>query len=231
MRNNQKMYFGGIFGSYEDHDISDLRTNLSAIVGGGRFKNKTLTRITDGGKVRAKFNSSDFHASADFVKNMINIGNSGFHCGPWMALSYNHIHENGALSYNHIHENGHNVVCNGENIANVSSTRFDFLDTTLGINFEKNISYSPEKNISGRIFAKAGWFCRPVRSHSSCTIRADGVDPVNSEFRFSDRNAAIVSGGFKFEFNKKWELSAGVTSRIAKRHWLINGNAVVGYSF
>ena len=220
MRNNQKMYFGGIFGSYEDHDISDLRTNLSAIVGGGRFKNKTLTRITDGGKVRAKFNSSDFHASADFVKNMINIGNSGFHCGPWMALSYNHIHEN-----------GHNVVCNGENIANVSSTRFDFLDTTLGINFEKNISYGPERNISGRIFAKAGWFCRPVRSHSSCTIRADGVDPVNSEFRFSDRNAAIVSGGFKFEFNKKWELSAGVTSRIAKYHWLINGNAVVGYSF
>ena len=220
MRNNQKMYFGGIFGSYEDHDISDLRTNLSVIVGGGRFKNKTWTRITNDGKVRAKFNSSDFHASADFVKNMINVGNSGFHCGPWMALSYNHIHEN-----------GHDVVCNGDDVAAVSSTRFDFLDTTLGINFEKNISYGPERNISGRIFAKAGWFCRPVRSHSSCTIRADGVDPVNSEFRFSDRNAAIVSGGFKFEFNKKWELSAGVTSRIAKYHWLINGNAVVGYSF
>ena len=220
MRNNQKMYFGGIFGSYEDYDISDFRTNLSIVIGGGRFKNKTWTRITNDGKVRAKFNSSDFHASADFVKNMINIGNSGFHCGPWMALSYNHIHEN-----------GHDVVCNGENIAAVSSTRFDFLDTTLGINFEKNISYSPEKNISGRIFAKAGWFCRPVRSHSSCTIRADGIDPVNSEFRFSDRNAAIVSGGFKFEFNKKWELSASITSRIAKHHWLINGNAVVGYSF
>ena len=207
MRNGQKMYFGGVFGSYEDHDISGLRTNLSVIVGGGRFKNKTWTRITDGGKVRAKFNSSDFHASADFVKNMINIGNSDFHCGPWVALSYNHIHEN-----------GHNVVCNGENIANVSSTRFDFLDTTLGINFEKNISYSPEKNISGRIFAKAGWFCRPVRSHSSCTVRADGIDPINPEFRFSDSIAPEnCNSGFISQINNLFPL---VWAKVAECYFV-----------
>ncbi|MDE6432296.1 MAG: autotransporter outer membrane beta-barrel domain-containing protein, partial [Opitutales bacterium] len=215
----QDNYIGMLYGAYESVNDKNLKTDLNLSFGFG-YTNNRVSRIDEKDfGYNAKVKSNDILVSAEFIKNVYAV--QGIQFGLWLKADYNRIHQK---SYNESASNG------GKSAQSVSKVNFDFLDTTVGINIEKEICNSSRADRSLRLYARAGWNCQPLRHHSTISAEISGksgvVDP-----EFGSHNSAVFIAGLRQRLNANWEIIGEWNGSFNKKH---SNNVVTvgaGYSF
>lgn len=215
-KSKQDNYLGALYGAYEAFNEKNLKTDLNLSCGFGYTKHRLNRVDQQGAGYNAKMKSNNFFLSAEFIKNLYAV--QGIQFGLWLRADYNHIHQK---AYS---ENG------GAGAQSISKAKFDFLDTTVGVNIEKEIQNSSNSDRSLRLYMKAGWNCQPVRSHSTIVAGVNGKDSVVSP-HFGSHNSAVFTAGLRQKLNARWDLIGEWNGSFNKKH---SNNLVTlgaGYTF
>ncbi|MDR0595406.1 MAG: autotransporter domain-containing protein, partial [Puniceicoccales bacterium] len=237
-KGEQNILFGNLFGAYEGFGEENLKTDINALIGFGYSRNRVRRTDVGNNKFDVKFPSTDFNVSCELVKNFFHLGNA--QVGPWMKVVYNHIAQK--------------KYAESEGIG-MSKSRFNYLNTTLGINLEWEFSNASdeyeEQKLSDassgepakqepndirdeerrlRLFAKFGWECQPIRSRSGYTVTFNG-DQFEPNFGNGNKHFFVAVCGFRYKLSTHFEISSNVAGRITGDDRCFNVNAGLGYSF
>ncbi|MDR0679963.1 MAG: autotransporter outer membrane beta-barrel domain-containing protein, partial [Puniceicoccales bacterium] len=246
-KGEQNILFGNLFGAYEGFGEENLKTDINALIGFGYSRNKVRRTDASNSKFDGKFPSTDFNVSCELVKNFFHLGNA--QVGPWMKVTYNHIAQK-----EYAESGDENNQENSKNLS-MSKSRFNYLNTTLGINLEWEFSNAgdecEEQKLSDanngepakqelndikdeerrlRLFAKFGWEYQPIRSRSGYAVTFDGSQ-FEPNFGNGNKHFFVAVCGFRYKLSTHFEISSNVAGRITSDDRYFNVNAGLGYSF
>jgi hypothetical protein len=214
----QNMFYGGLFAGYESFNSKQLKTNLMLSAGCGFMDNKMLRIDGRGRQFDGSFTGNNRYATCEITKNLLRI--CGIQFGPWVAVSYNHVHNKG------YRELGIAAIA-----IELSKVDFTFVDATIGLNAEKEFHSQSDPEKRFRLFSKIGYIYRAVASHSSCAARLGHGEAFSPTVIFGTRGAATISGGFRAKINKNVEIIGSIGGEIARNRSYFSASAGCGYSF
>jgi uncharacterized protein with beta-barrel porin domain len=214
----QNAIFGGVFGSYEGFNAKGLKNNFNLTVGIGHARNKVWRTDLADNRYDGKFNSINFYAHCEFVKNLMRIGN--VQIGPWAAASYNHITQR-----------KYSELGNSTNAATVNRMDFDSLEAILGLNLEREFHNSHDNEKRIKVFARAGWEYGAVDSHSPCEITIGGENSISNAFSSKSKHYLFLSCGLRARLSKHLEISGIILGRVNRNRSFLSASVCVGYSF
>jgi hypothetical protein len=223
-KNKQNMFFCGAFGTYESFDAQNLKMDISAMVGVGYFKNKLNRTNSEGIDFNARHGDSDLYASVSFVKNLARY--NGIQVGPYVGISLNRVHQR---AYSEKFDSG--IAGAQDRAMSVNKADFTYLDTTIGVNAEREIRHisNPEKRC--KIYSKIGWSCQAVRSRSGGNTTLGSFNPFSPVFSDNARNSAAITLGLRNRFSKHVEVYCELFGKFGKKKSHISLGLGAGYTF
>ncbi len=87
----------------------------------------------------------------------------------------------------------------------MSKAKFDVLDTTIGINIEKELSSIISDENRLRLYMRVGWKNQGLRSHSTVSAKVQQKD-IEPLLDLGLRNTMVLSAGFQRKLNRHWNI-------------------------
>lgn len=169
-----------------------MKTDFNLFFGWGYGRHHLSRTDAQAARYTAKTRAYSGFISAELIRNMYKL--EGFQIGPWLKADYHHVQHNGYS------ENS------GANSQSVSKAKFDSFNTTIGLSIEKELQNILKSDSRLKMFAKAGWNCQPLRSHSTILSTIGGnciIAPVDS----GSKNAAVITAGMRYKINSNFDLT------------------------
>jgi outer membrane autotransporter protein len=213
--------FANLFASYENFSDGNMKTNVGIMVGIGRGSTVASRLDSSDNYFRTKFSGTNFHAGLELVRNT-------FRLGMWQVGPY------ASVAYNHVRQNAHAEVTTATSGAiSMPRTKFNFIDSTIGFNFELEIHHPCDGDRRIRLFARAGWHSLPFHAASKVTATrlTPSPDTFVPTFSHGVRNTLALSSGVRMKLSKHLELSTTLSAQIGKHFRNVNLNSSLGYSF
>ncbi len=211
----EDLYVASVYGAYESFDKKNLKTDINVFLGFG-YGESRLKRVDSKSNVYSgTMKSHNESISIEFIKNLYAIHD--VQIGLWLKMDYNHIHQR-----------GYSEKGNKSFAKSVSKANFDLLNTTVGVNIERELQNFSNEKSRLRLYMKAGWNCQPVRDSISGVVTNASFVPNVS---FGSRNTGVVAAGFREKFNEHWDMVGewnGTFSRKQSDNVITLG---LGYSF
>ncbi|MDR2737751.1 MAG: hypothetical protein LBB18_02300 [Puniceicoccales bacterium] len=213
----QRVYFGGIFGGYEEFDADGLKTNLGMVLGLARMDNNCWRIDSDGNRFESKYTNFNLSLNCGFITSFAKI--MGVQIGPWASISYNWIRQNG---YSESGAANYPFSTNDIN--------FHLVDTVLGISLEREFYSAHDEEKRTKLFARIGWFNGSLHTNSVCEVTV-GDFTCTQSLNVRTSNSLAISCGFRSKINRNFEISGGVFWKVGRHRSNIDANFGVGYSF
>jgi outer membrane autotransporter protein len=206
-----------LYGAYESFDDSNLKTDISAVVGFSYSKNR-LQRTWEDVALSTKADSTNIFLRAEAVKNMFSIG--GCQLGPWLAAKYHHVRQEGYDERSAIGE------------VHSDRARFHFMDTVVGINIEKEFLSTVHADRLAKFSLRGGWNFQPLRKNSPYNMSAEGM-PISEtdSVNYGSRNSAIIIANVAMRMTSNFTLTGTWTGRFSKDATINNISVGAEYAF
>jgi hypothetical protein len=220
-----KFYSGAIFAAYDGLGENDLKTAVNFFAGLQHSENK-LSRVNDDGYTfGGKMSANGQFASLEAVKILRRW--AGVQIGPWALLSYDRICQKGYAERGNSSDNA--------GAQTVSSVSHNFLDTTIGLNAEKDFQPTDTQRYITGAFLKCGWRHRAIQNHSAALVKfnsaALGNEFYPATFGYPGRNSLVIDTGLRANFNIHWNAIANFHGTLAKNQNTCALSLTIRYNF
>lgn len=215
----QDNYLLAAYGAYESFNEHNLKTDFNICFGFGYGEHKLSRSDAQKYYYDAKMKSNSVFIHAEYIKNLYSI--RGVQFGLWLKANYHHTHQK---RYKESSSNG------GAAVREFSKVNSDSLNTTVGVNIEKELHSALRADSRLRLFMRAGWNCQPLRNHSTLTARTMGTS-FHPDSDFCLHDSFIISAGFREKFNTHWDVVAEWNGSYNKRSSNNIVSLSLGYSF
>jgi hypothetical protein len=217
----QDVYTASLFAAYESFNAKNLKTNASLFIGTSYTKTKLFRIDGDNHAFHGRMSSINEFVSFEAINNLYYWKGAQF--GLWFKADYNHIRQNGYSETS--------TAATG--CQHVSKIDFDFFNTTIGINIEKEIQHAARQDSRLRLYLKAGWNAQLTGKHSDGTVSIDGTHfgSFSPTLGSPSRHSAVLSAGFRNKLNSHWDVVGEWDAHVSKDQ---TNNTVllgVGYTF
>jgi hypothetical protein len=221
----QKIFSGAVFAAYETLGKSDLKTNVNVFAGLQHARNE-MSRVNGNGySFSGKMNANGQFVTLEAVKILHHF--DGVQVGPWALVSYNRVYQKGYDEHGNAPDNA--------GAQTVSSVTHNFLDTTIGLNVEKEWQRADVQRDGTRAFLKCGWQCRMLQKHTDASVKFNseslGNVPFPALFGYPGRNSFALIAGLHANLNGHWDTDAAFHTTLAKNDKSFALSFALGYNF
>jgi hypothetical protein len=212
------IFFGSVFGGYENYSSNGMKTTLTAVSTLGYFKTKYDRTDLNGYDYSAKYGNSLFQLTGEFITHLADF--NGIHVGPWASATYTRTWQKRYC------ESG-----DAGGIIESDAATYNNLKTVLGLSFEREFQNELDAERRVRIFAKIGWRHEPVKSRSTNEVRIAHLAPFVPEYGQGKRNSMVATIGFRNRINKNVEVLGSLNGSVNSKNYYVSVTASIGYSF
>ena len=218
MWGQQNMYICGLFAAYENSNQKLLKTNFNIFAGLNYAKNELWRTDDNNTHYSTDFNSQDWFINVEAVKNLFKF--SGWQTGPYAGIEYNYIRQD-----------GHKESGNSANAIDISAANYHLLDTTIGLNIEKEWQDQANSERRLRIYGRFGWDYQVIRDANGANAKIDGGDPFRPYMSYLGKNSFLCTLGLRYQLNSNWDVNGSYAGNFSKTYNSHNINFGVGYTF
>jgi uncharacterized protein with beta-barrel porin domain len=150
-------------------------------------------------------NAVDIFAKGEFTGNVVSF--SGCQCGPWLSAKYHHVRQDAYEEHD---------VDSGS--VRTDPVTYHFIDTTVGLNLEKEILQNDSPTEVTKLTIRAGWNCQPLRKRYNYNIYVDGIpaEKAYDDEKFGARNSLILSAHISHRLSHSWTVAGSWTGKFSK---------------